>query len=282
MGFRGRKLTEQERAKELFSPYIDGQVTTEERHLLEHYLAEHPDARDKFETLKAAVQLTRTLPPVKAPRSFVLPRSMARKPSLALRLYPAIRLATVAAMALFAFALIGDLTTASRLAAPAGEREAAVVARSRPTEEAMQSPAPEASEFGSAATEAPATAMALSAVAPTLAPTATAFALGQDAAANMTATPAGTPQPPAAANSAAPTATAAGSGEASRTDGAVATPKVAGEESAEATMQAFKDSDERAPGMANPIDALRLAVFGLAGVTAVLAAATLVVRRRIQ
>ena len=35
MGFLGRRLTDKERAEELFSPYLDGQVTDEERMFLE-------------------------------------------------------------------------------------------------------------------------------------------------------------------------------------------------------------------------------------------------------
>ena len=104
MGFLGNKLTDEERAEELFSPYLDNQVTAEERKFLEQYLANHPEAHAKLNMLTAAVQMTKTLPTVKAPRSFVLPRSMARKPALALRLYPMMRLATVAATALFIFA----------------------------------------------------------------------------------------------------------------------------------------------------------------------------------
>jgi hypothetical protein len=281
MGFIGRKLTEQERAEELFSPYIDGQVTAEELRFLERYLAGHPDARDKFETLKAAVQLTRTLPSVKAPRSFVLPRSLARQPSLALRLYPAMRLATVAAMALFAFALFSDLSTSARLAAPLADRNSAVVARSNPTETATQVGAEAASAPVPAPTELPATEMALAAIAPTPASTATALNFAQDAAANTTATPAGTLQPPAAAELAAPTEAAAETEDRSRMDGAAVTPKAASEESAEATMQAISNAPLTVVDYGK-VDALRLAVFGLAGLTAVLAAATLVVWRRIR
>ena len=119
MGFLGRRLTDKERAEELFSPYLDGQVTDEERMFLERYLAAQPQAREKFDLLKAAVQLTKSLPPVKAPRSFVLPRSLARKLSPALRVYPVMRLAPVAAMALFACAFARDLATQSRFIASA-------------------------------------------------------------------------------------------------------------------------------------------------------------------
>ena len=59
MRLLGRKLTDEQRAEELFSPYIDGQVNAEERRFLERHLADHPEAREKFELLKAAVQMTK-------------------------------------------------------------------------------------------------------------------------------------------------------------------------------------------------------------------------------
>lgn len=119
MGLLGKKLTDEEKAAELFSPYLDDRVTAKERMFLEGYFADHPESRQKFELLKTTVEMTKSLPAVKAPRSFVLPRSMERKPSFTLRLYSVMRVATVAATALFAFALLGDLTNTSRFSLPA-------------------------------------------------------------------------------------------------------------------------------------------------------------------
>lgn len=275
MGLLGKKLTDAQRAEELFSPYIDKQVTTAERQFLERYLADHPEAREKFELLQAAVKMTRSLPQVKAPRSFVLPRSMARKPSLTLRLYPAMRFATVAAAALFAFALVGDLATSSRLAASQPAAEMLLSARSAAPQEAsaepdqapLQAPAP-------APTETPAPlAPAGAPAAPTGAPTATQSAAAEraaqstGAAADSQSTEAAA-EPPAIAELAAPTE-----------------PAPVAEQSglAEADASALKTSEaetESAP--VQQIDILRLAVFVLAGLAIALAATTLILSRRLQ
>ena len=254
MRFFGKKLTDEQRAEELFSPYIDGQVTAGEREFLERYLAAHPDAREKFEILKTAVRMTRRLPAVKAPRSFALPRSMARKPSLTLRLYPAMRLATVAAMALFAFALVGDLATASRLVPAMPAAETVVSAR---LTEAQVTEVPTPEPFGVAA--------------PAAAPTATGAptALALESTTAVTATPAPAPAAAAEATTVVTEQALADVGQA---------------------RNAVEPTPEPGPAVtttntvttAQQIDALRVAVFGLAGITVVLAAATLIVRLRIH
>ncbi len=288
MGFFGRKLTDQERAEELFSPYIDEQVTAEERRFLERYLAEHAESRAKFDMLKAAVQLTKTLPPVKAPRSFVLPRSMARQPTLrlrsglALRLYPTMRFATVAVAALFVFALVGDLATQSRFAASPERQSVPLVALTTATAVAAQ--APEASIAAEA--PAPDEPMAEAAApAPTEAPapttTATAASLAQ-ALADTTTPPAPTQAPPAMAD-----ATAAGSGVVSGTPEAARVAPPAPTEGEPADLGASGDQNgfalrsAESPAPAQ-IDALRLAVAALAGLAVTLAVATLVLRQRAQ
>ncbi len=271
MGFLRGKLTDEERAEELFSSYIDGQVTAEERRFLERYLADYPQAREKFELLKAAVQLTKTLPLLKAPRSFVLPRSMARKPTLrlgsgwALRLYPAMRFATVAATALFVFALVGDLATSSRLAAPA-PAAGMILSRSAAT----------------ALVEAPAAEAPAAAMTATPAPLATQEAALGEATGGADVTK-GTPEPAAAAQFAAPTASPPGEPdeEMSRQAESVSTPEPTAEQSAERLQADTEAAAAEATGVAQ-IDVLRLAVIALAGLVVVLAAATLAVRRRVR
>jgi len=272
MGVFGRRVTDAQRAEELFSPYIDGQVTAEEKEFLERYLADHREAREKFEMLKTAVQLTRSLPPLKAPRSFVLPRSMARRPGPALRLYPAMRLATVAAMALFAFALAGDLVTSSRLVSTAPPASVPLSAK------AMATAAPEQ--------PSPAAAAELPAEAPAPATTATPIAAPTQAAtAREAATSAGapeaTPQPPAAAGAAAPTESALSQSDAARAADFAATPEATAAQS-DVAMQASESQTASPAPVAQPIDALRLAVIGLAGLSLALGATTLIVRRRIR
>ncbi|HET7087719.1 MAG TPA: hypothetical protein VFL17_03625 [Anaerolineae bacterium] len=266
MGLFGRKLTDQERAEELFSPYIDGQVTAGEKQFLERYLADHPEAHEKFELLQAAVQMTKTLPPVKAPRSFVLPRSMARKPSLAVRMYPVLRFATVAAMALFAFALIGDLTTSSRLQLAAPAREMVLSERSRELTEPAAS-APAAQLFA-------ATPAAMPTATP--APQATPAPGAVGAPANVDATTAAEePAPPSEQ------ATAIADSRGAHLE--QPTPTV--EASADASAMKAEEPEsisitEQPPPV--QVDALRLAVLALAGLAAVLGVTTLIIRRRVR
>jgi hypothetical protein len=273
MGWLGRKLSDAQRAEELFSPYIDGQVTADEQRFLERYLADHPEAREKFELLRAAVNMTRSLPQVKAPRSFVLPRSMARRPALAVRLYPAMRLATVAAMALFIFAVVGDLATTSRLApvAPLADmvlsRSAAVEATSIP------------------ATEAPAAPMA-AALTPTAAPTASPAPPAVESA-----LPAETEDGSRASEEAAePTALAQMTAPAESEPGAqqdatefalVATPEPEATPAANRADDASKFAEMQVPGAAQ-VDVLRLTVIGLGAASVILLAATLLLRQRVR
>jgi hypothetical protein len=272
MGVFGRNVTDAERAEELFSPYLDGQLSAEERAFLERYLSENREARAKFELLKRTVQLTRSLPPVRAPRSFVLPRSMARRPSLALRLYPAMRLATVAAMALFAFALVGDLATSSRLAAPqvapsvmlsvAATAPAEVTALAAPaqmTPTALPTATPEPSELAALAAGTATPAAPAGATAPEGTPTTETQA---EAPAPESAPPT---EPPAAdqQTAKAPEPTTAPTDEARlRLDGATA------------------DTSATQSLSPQPFDLLRVAVVGLAGLTLLLAATTLILRQR--
>ena len=214
---------------------------------LERHLAEHSEARAKFEMLKRAVQLTKTLPAVKAPRSFVLPRSMARRPSRMLRLYPVMRLATVAATALFAFALIGDLATSSRLA-PTAETQS-VAMSIQPTE----SPAPLAPD-----------SLLLEAPAPTATPEAADAARSAEVATPTVAAAAET-APSAAEATSAVTQDAAKMSEATV-------------EASEPGVDA--DTTNRANSTPASVDLLRTAVFALAGLAIMLAVATLIVRQQ--
>jgi hypothetical protein len=258
MRLLGKRLTDEQRAEELFSPYLDGQVTAEERRFLDRYLADHPGAREKYSLLKAAVQMTQALPQVKAPRSFVLPRSMARKPKLSLRLYPAMRLATVAAMALFVFALVGDLVSSSIPAQP----QANMLISAKSAE-------PPAATEPAVGESAPAAAPTMTPAAPpTLAPAPAGAAASTEAADSVEAPPA------PAAELAAPTSEP----EASRRAGLAPTAEAEADQSALALADSA-ESPEVAPEAA-PISILRLAAIVLAVLAVMLAAATLYLRRR--
>jgi hypothetical protein len=259
MGFLSKKLRDEERAEDLFSPYIDGRVTVEERKFLERYLAQHPDAREKFDLLKMAVQLTKTLPAVKAPRSFVLPRSMARRPSLAMRWYPIMRLATVAAVALFAFAFVGDLATQTRLA-PGSTSADMSVNRAAVSPSPTPAPTTEAAMMAAPAeTPAEATAAPL--------PTQTPLATGKSTQTDSTAE-AGNGLPGVRDETATPLALA---------EAQVAPTTTAAATSAPArTMQTAES-----PAQPVQMDLLRLTWMILAGLAVVFLATVLILRRRI-
>jgi hypothetical protein len=116
------KPNEHERVTALLSPYLDGHTSVAERARVERHLASCAECARDLATLNATVGAIRELPRVRAPRSFALPRSMARQPQPTPRLVPALRAATALATLLFAVLIGGDVFLANslqRTAAPA-------------------------------------------------------------------------------------------------------------------------------------------------------------------
>ncbi len=76
-----------EQARDLLSAYLDDEVTTEERVLVEQALTDSPDLHRELEMLRRTLVLLSSLPPVAAPRPFTLreadvrPNAPAPKPS---------------------------------------------------------------------------------------------------------------------------------------------------------------------------------------------------------
>src|SRR5512139_2913761 len=98
------------RAEELISAYLDKRVSAEEQNFFEGHVASCADCRAQLEATRSMVAALQAMPAVKAPRSFVLPREMAKQPQRSfLSLYPALRLATVVAAMAFAVLFAGDL-----------------------------------------------------------------------------------------------------------------------------------------------------------------------------
>lgn len=155
-----------EKMDERLSAYIDGALSPSERARLERQLAEDPTLRARLEALRRTVALIRELPPVPAPRNFLLsPAMVARSaPPVARRLAPALTFATAISGILCLVLLVANLTTAgwSGLAAapvpPAREAEVAPmtgvavatptpqVLQASPSEEAMRAKAAQAPE----------------------------------------------------------------------------------------------------------------------------------------
>lgn len=67
-----------ERVRDLLSPYLDDEISTEERALVEQAIAGSSELRRELETLRQTVSLVAALPPVPAPRPFTLSEANVR------------------------------------------------------------------------------------------------------------------------------------------------------------------------------------------------------------
>ncbi len=104
------RQTDHHRAKDLISAYLDQQVTAEEKQFFELHIAACADCRAQLEATRSMVAALRAMPVVKAPRSFVLPREMAKQPKRSIfAWYPALRLATALAAIAFVVLFAGDV-----------------------------------------------------------------------------------------------------------------------------------------------------------------------------
>ena len=108
------RQNDHKRAEELISAYLDKRVSTEEKDFFERHIASCAACRTQLETTRSLVAALKAMPAVKAPRSFVLPREMARQSAAQpkrsfLAWYPALRLATVVAALAFAVLFASDL-----------------------------------------------------------------------------------------------------------------------------------------------------------------------------
>ncbi|CAG0935700.1 hypothetical protein TFLX_04549 [Thermoflexales bacterium] len=92
------------------SAYLDKRLPAEEKDFFERHLALCADCHAQLESTRSMVAALRAMPLVKAPRSFVLPREMAKQPRRSfLTWYPALRLATVIAAMAFVVLFASDL-----------------------------------------------------------------------------------------------------------------------------------------------------------------------------
>lgn len=66
----------EKKTDERLSAYLDGALSPRERKRLEAELAQDPQLRARLEALRRTVALVRTLPPVRAPRNFILTPAM--------------------------------------------------------------------------------------------------------------------------------------------------------------------------------------------------------------
>jgi hypothetical protein len=119
--FKRFKRSEHERAEELLSAYIDGELSIEEATMVEKHLRECSACTQNLETLRQTVNLVRQLPAVSPPRSFTISHLVVTERPWAWG-YVYLRGATALAALLLIVLLAGDLgfqyLWAPRMAAP--------------------------------------------------------------------------------------------------------------------------------------------------------------------
>lgn len=291
------RQSDHQRTEELISAYLDQQVTAEEKQFFERHVAACADCRAQLAATRSMVAALRAMPVVKAPRSFVLPREMARSPRRSIfAWYPALRLATVLAALAFVVLFAGDLLISrsggnalqmsipAAAPAPRAEKPAAAMPAPAPTFAAQPgAPAPVANsavatETGVAAAP-PAAPLAASGAAAVSGTVTASDAATAEVAVSQTATMTKS----TAALRAVPTATP------EMTEVAVAR-QSAHEATAEPAAGAQADQSARAvepPAVATTtapaapaIEPLRLIEMVLLGLVIVLGAAMLIARRR--
>ncbi|MBP7689190.1 MAG: zf-HC2 domain-containing protein [Thermoflexales bacterium] len=276
------QLTDHLRAEELFSAYIDQRVTADEQAFVDRHVATCAACRAQLQATRSMVAALTAMPVVKAPRSFVLPKSMAVQPKPSIfSWYPAMRLATVFAAIAFVLVFTSDLLTARPNGvgnlvmsvpsmAPAAEAPdvpeqapaAAPMAKSAPADQ--QPPSAEPAPAGVAA--AP-----LSGNVARVSPTATLEAADAASAAALSVQVAPTETVSAYAMTDTVEATA------SVAMAPVTEPEPATEPAAELAVEA--PAPVATTSIPPALDPLRLASIMLGGLVVVLVAATLIIRR---
>jgi anti-sigma factor RsiW len=162
------------------SAYLDGQLSLKDSAHLEEKLQASADLRAALDELRHTRSLLRIQPVIRAPRNFLLTPSMVSEPrprARSFRMFPAMRLASALAFALFILVLAGDFLTGGgppavgpvafqsmQMAAPAAEMKSAPVEAPAPQGETVI----EAPAVPEAATEANLAEGVTAAPAPTL------------------------------------------------------------------------------------------------------------------
>jgi len=111
--------TEHEYVDERLSAYLDGELTPQERSVVERHLAGCPDCQWNLETLRQTVQWTRELPTLAVPRVFTIP--LPARPQRAPRWrwsLPLLQGATALVALLLVVVVAGDLLLGGALPLP--------------------------------------------------------------------------------------------------------------------------------------------------------------------
>jgi predicted anti-sigma-YlaC factor YlaD len=281
------RQAEHQRVEDLISAYLDQQVTAEERQFFERHIAACANCRAQLDATRSMVAALRAMPSVKAPRSFVLPREMAKQPKRSIfAWYPTLRLATALAAIAFVVLFAGDLLisqagsgAAPRLSVPAAapaplmEKPAEVMKAPAATQAVQPAPTrpPAAGASNAVATEPGVAASAPPAgTAAKAAPTETAITV--DAMSATVAMPTATPE-----MTAVPKVAMAPSPAPEATSEAATETQV--ERSAEPAVEQPVATAAMAPA-APTIEPIRVIELALLGLVIVLGAAMLIARRK--
>ncbi|MEA3459970.1 MAG: zf-HC2 domain-containing protein, partial [Chloroflexota bacterium] len=120
---RKRAKSEHQRVRGMLSAYIDGELSPEERALVEAHLAECESCARNLRTLRRTVELLGELPAVHAPRSFAISPAQPVKPRVKPWAkgwaYTHLRSATALAAVLLVIVLAGDVFLVGRAPAVA-------------------------------------------------------------------------------------------------------------------------------------------------------------------
>jgi hypothetical protein len=108
---RNLTKTDDERRQEILTAYLDDSLSPKDRRRFEQWLAEDDALRANLEQQSTIKEVVSQLPRVRVPRNFTLDPSLygRPKPQQSLRLYPALRVATVFTVFVFVFLISIDI-----------------------------------------------------------------------------------------------------------------------------------------------------------------------------
>jgi anti-sigma factor RsiW len=131
---KDRKRTEHKEVEQQVSAYLDGELSSQERRVVEHHLDTCEACQWNLETLRQTVQWTQELPTVQVPRVFTIraPAEPARKARRRWNFLPVLQGATALVALLLIFAVAGDFMLTGLL--PTRAPESQVVGEQKATE----------------------------------------------------------------------------------------------------------------------------------------------------
>ena len=111
---------------ELLSAYLDGQLSEQEKRVLEGRMLSQPELRNELEALRRTQAVLRNVPRLRVPRNFTLsPKDLPSRPKSAFRLFPVLGFSSALALCLaavtFVFQMVPRISNMQLAQAPAAE-----------------------------------------------------------------------------------------------------------------------------------------------------------------